>query len=363
MNQRSSLTLSEVIIVFSRKGYRTLSDTFGHFRIFCRNAQRVKEMNFVKLFEILNNNRPAEPSDYAFFMKLIDKFITPQDPNQTVDKNPFSGINQDTVERYIRGQKSFNKKRLRETRRMRNLDGLATFIGNYFDDTQKYNIETDIQKIIPDFNNNRIEINYPLAYLFSDSIDEVIDTVASDSPSEGREGLASEYYYDHTDKKIHIGGNVIELPPELTPPDDIDDEEITYVNELLKAYADASGTTPLTIDEISKLTGKYKINFTEQRINYYSAVRICRIIRDAYANPEEEMKKWKSQTFDYISDTYRDDYENGYKRLVAVLKKVVESKTTAAIEGCNQLIQPKERKGVCHLLVNDGDITWIQEDE
>lgn len=320
-------------------------------------------MNFVKLFEILNNNRPTEPSDYAFFMKLVDKFITPQDPSQVADKNPFSGINQDTVERYIRGQKNFNKKRLRETRRMRNLDGFATFIGLYFDETQKYNIETDIQKIEPTFNQDGIEINYPLAYLFSDSIDEVIGTSSSDSADEEREGISSEYYYDQTDKKIHISGSVIDLPPELTPPDDIDDEEITYINELLKAYADASGTTPLTIDEISQLTGKYKANFTEQRINYYSAVRICRIIRDAYEDPENEMKKWKTQTFDFISDTYRDDYENGYKRLVEVLKKVVDCKTTAAIERCDQLIQPKDRKGVCHLLVNDGDISWVQEDE
>ena len=75
------------------------------------------------------------------------------------------------------------------------------------------------------------------------------------------------------------------------------------------------------------------------------------------------MKTWKTQTFDYISDTYRDDYPNGYKRLIAVLKKVVDSKTQAAIDGCDQLIQSKERKGVCHLLAIDGIIHWVQDDE
>ena len=113
----------------------------------------------------------------------------------------------------------------------------------------------------------------------------------------------------------------------------------------------------------SHLNGKYKDNFVEQRINYYSAIRICRIIREAYSNPDQELKAWKTQTFDYISDTYRDDYPNGYKRLVAVLKKVVDSKTTAAIDSCDNLIQAKDRKGVCHLLANEGDVHWVQEDE
>lgn len=361
MSQRLTLILDD-IIGFSGKRYRTLSDTFGHFRIFCRKQQRLKEMNLVKLFEILNNNRAEEPSDYAFFMKLIDEFVKPQEENSDADRNPFASLDRDTVERYFRGQRPFSKRKLADTRRMRNIQSFASFVNSYFNSTQQENIELDIQREIPDFNENGTKINYLLAYLFSDAIDESLQK--KDSNSANTNGIiSSKYYYDHNDNKIHIGGSIIDLPPELTPPDNIDDEEIIYVSELLKAYADASGTPTLTIDEISKLSGTFKANFTEQRINYYSAARICRIIRDAYANPEIEMKKWKAQTFDFISDTYRDDYDNGYKRLIAVLKKVVDCKTTAAIEGCDQLIQPKERKGVCHLLVNEGKIHWVQKDE
>lgn len=326
-------------------------------------------MDFIRLFEILYNNRPDTLTAYQFFMMLIDELIKKSDSNQPPAKNPFSGIQPDTVERYIRRQRPFNKKRLRDTRKMRNIDNFASFIGRYFDDTQKFNIESEIQQICPDFNKDANEINYPVADLFLELLDKLIGD--SDIPSytempvqtNESDNIPNSYYYDPVDRKIHIGGNIINLPPELLPPDDIDDEEIPYVNELLLAYADASGNAPLTKDEVAKLKGKYKDNFVEQRINYYSAVRICRIIRESYANPEQEMNTWKSQTFDYISDTYRDDYPNGYKRLIAVLIKVVDSKTQAAIDGCDQLIQPKERKGVCHLLANDGAIHWVQEDE
>lgn len=321
-------------------------------------------MDFIGLFEILYNNRPDTLNEYGFFMMLIDEFI------KKGMKNPFSGIQSDTVERYIRRQRPFNKKRLRDARRIRDIDRFASFIGIHFDETQKFNIETEIQQFKPDFNADADDINYPVAYLFLELIDDLIGDAPTPAPSpatsgsdQSSTGSTGEYYYDPKDKRIHIGGTTINLPPELLPPDDIDDEEIPYVNELLLAYADASDGAPLTKDEVSKLKGKYKENFVEQRINYYSAVRICRIIQESYANPDQELRIWKNQTFDYISDTYRDDYPNGYKRLIEVLKKVVDSKTQAAIDGCDQLIQPKERKGVCHLLANDGVIHWVQKDE
>ncbi len=328
-------------------------------------------MDFIKLYEILYSNRPDTLDEYGFFMMLIDRFIGIDGSTPSTIKNPFSGIQKDTVERYVRRQHPFNKKRLRDARRIRNIDCFADFIKNYYSETQQLNIETEIQKYLPRFNDSGDSIAYPVADLFLELLDELLNTknikVATSSSLTTAQHSSgtndSRYYYDPADKKIHINGNVINIPSEILPPDTIEDEEIPYVNELLLAYADASGTAPLSKDDIDKLNGKYKDNFIEQRINYYSAIRICRIIREAYSNPEQELKAWKTQTFDYISDTYRDDYPNGYKRLVAVLKKVVDSKTTAAIDSCDNLIQAKDRKGVCHLLANEGDMHWVQEDE
>ncbi|MPN22620.1 hypothetical protein SDC9_170003 [bioreactor metagenome] len=45
------------------------------------------------------------------------------------------------------------------------------------------------------------------------------------------------------------------------------------------------------------------------------------------------------------------------------MKKVVDCSTTAVVDNIQNLVGPKEKKGTCHLLVNDGCIRWVDEDE
>lgn len=143
------------------------------------------------------------------------------------------------------------------------------------------------------------------------------------------------------------------------PPDGIADEEGNYIAALLNAYADALDSPGLTVDDVPSLKKKYRENFEEQRVNYYSAIRIIRILRESFANSESEMNTWKSETYDYISDTLRDEYANGFKRLIEVLKTVKDCKTTSIVDQCERLVGPKEKKGVCHLL----NIDWTDNYE
>lgn len=45
------------------------------------------------------------------------------------------------------------------------------------------------------------------------------------------------------------------------------------------------------------------------------------------------------------------------------MKKVVDCSTTSAVDNIQNLVGPKEKKGTCHLLVNDGCVRWVDEDE
>ena len=60
--------------------------------------------------------------------------------------------------------------------------------------------------------------------------------------------------------------------------------------------------------------------------------------------------------------TYRKRYDNGYDRLIAVLEKITN--TTVDLSTLNQirnLIGNMEKKGICHILVNDGTIkSWVR---
>lgn len=174
---------------------------------------------------------------------------------------------------------------------------------------------------------------------------------------------ATSVYYDDNDGKIHIGKIEIAIPKELEPPTDIAPEEEIYVKELLAAYADAEQVDAFSQTDLNFLPPKYKRNFSDQRINYYSAVRIDRFVRESIAEGDAEIQKWKKGTLDYIKDTLWDDYADAYKRLIAVMKKVVDSDTTSVVSSFKNLIGSKEKKGACHLLVNDGEINWVEKDE
>lgn len=257
---------------------------------------------------------------------------------------------------------SLNVKKLRIIYRKKSPDKFAKYIQQFDEDVQ-LNIENDIKKHLPQFNAEEGDIGYACADLFIAIIHDLID----DSPIlptetekiSSLENFKNSFYYDPVDNRIHINNTIIKLPPQLLPPDGIADEEGNYIAALLNAYADALDSPGLTVDDVPSLKKKYRENFEEQRVNYYSAIRIIRILRESFANSESEMNTWKSETYDYISDTLRDEYANGFKRLIEVLKTVKDCKTTSIVDQCERLVGPKEKKGVCHLL----NIDWTDNYE
>ena len=118
-----------------------------------------------------------------------------------------------------------------------------------------------------------------------------------------------------------------------------------------------------TLDSLDLLKKRFRNHFAEQRSNYYSALRILHIIRECFANADEEQNRWLNGTENYISDVRQDIYDNAYRRLMAVLAKVVDCKTISAVDQCNRLIDAREKKGACHLLVNQGRFVWVDEDD
>lgn len=324
-------------------------------------------MLFKDFAQVLYNNCAGSNTPHQYFLLLFDNVM--KDPSTKEEKeqsekgkyNPFDSLKPDTIERLFKGG-SLNTKKLRVVYQKKSPDKFAKYIQQFDEDVQ-LNIETDIKKHLPQFNSEEGDIGYACADLFIAIIHDLID----DSPilpanTEKITSLGSfenSFYYDPNDNRIHINNTIIELPPQLLPPDGIAEDEGNYIAALLNAYADALGTPGLTVDDVPSLQRRYRENFEEQRVNYYSAIRINRILRESFANPDSEMSTWKSETYDYISDTLRDDYDNGFKRLIEVLKTVKDCKTTSIVDQCDRLVGPKERKGVCHLL----NIDWTDDYE
>lgn len=164
--------------------------------------------------------------------------------------------------------------------------------------------------------------------------------------------------------KIYIDGQALVLHDKLKPPADISPEELPYVTELFAAYAQAEQVKSVTKDTLPLLPQKYTRNFIEQREHYYNADSICHSVREVFADGDDDLNRLKSDTYDGISDTCWDDYDNGYSRLLAVLKQVSRiTLTKSYLAQITNLIGNSEKKGICHMLVNDGKIQWVIKDE
>lgn len=333
-------------------------------------------MLFREFANIIFKHSDSSYRSHEFFLSLFDNIMRDPQSQEEIqlaedDKyNPFGTLVPDSLDRLFKGTNPLNQKKVHKVISRKNIDKFASYI-NEFNEHNQIAIEDEIKTVLPGFNPDE-NLGYACADLFLQILDDIYEgrestsiTIPNNSslPPKLTAFPTQTIYYDESDGKLHIGNLEISIPKELEPPQDIAPEEENYVCELLSAYAEALESGELTKADLDSLPMKYKRNFSDQRINYYSAVRIDRFIRESFEKGETQASKWKSETHDYIKDTLWDDYDDGYKRLLAVMKKVVDCSTTSVVDNIQNLVGPKEKKGTCHLLVNEGRISWVDKDE
>lgn len=171
-------------------------------------------------------------------------------------------------------------------------------------------------------------------------------------------------YFDPVDNKVHFSDRAdIPLAKELVPAE-TDSSHIKYLNALCEAYSDKL-KSHITINNIDTCNSKrIRNNFNDQR-NYYNSVQTkIRGIREVFDGIEEEYGILKEEAYEGIKETYFDDYDDGFKRLNEVLKKVTNTSLDKSYLVSIKLIGNSERKGLCHVLVNEGYInSWVNIDD
>jgi hypothetical protein len=178
-------------------------------------------------------------------------------------------------------------------------------------------------------------------------------------PRPSIKNLAEDRIYCE-DGKLFIDGAVIELPIKLSDAQ-IYDFEAGYISALCDAYAEALSRDSVSVDDIPTLPKKYQKNFYDQRKAYLSAESIQRSISEVYEDGENQFDILKEDAFNGIKTTYFDDYDNGYRRLLEVLKKISDVQLTKSkLSLIKNLIGNLERLGIVHILVNDKTIvSWV----
>lgn len=197
-------------------------------------------------------------------------------------------------------------------------------------------LETDFLNYVENFDFSIIK-TYPMSQI----VDEYLDTIYGN---------------------IRFGGRKIALPSTIVPSETIESDEMTYISELLKAYSEE---LKVNIDTVKSLEAydSYFSHLNRQRKDYYSAETIRRFVRDTLTDATQ-FNILKDEVYDGIIDTHEQNYDSGYKRLVAVLiqaSKIITSKSL--LDSKLHCIGNSERKGACHMLVNDEKIGWVSKDD
>ena len=174
--------------------------------------------------------------------------------------------------------------------------------------------------------------------------------------------------FDSDSNIIYLGNEKIKIQIELIQPNLLTPEELPYVNALCEIYAEKLGLAlgKVTPDKISTTLPKNLLHhYSSQRKAYYQAEFVKRMARETFSDGDKQFTTLKKDAFAGIEDTYYDDYSTRYDRLKAVLERITTiSLTKSALINLVGLIGNLEKKGICHLLINDDIIkSWVNIDE
>lgn len=153
-------------------------------------------------------------------------------------------------------------------------------------------------------------------------------------------------------------------PTSIVPPDEIEDHELGYVQELYHVYHEETGeyyARPADLDSQPKL----KKNFNRHRKDYYCAETIHRELRDTIRLDETEgFDILKDEVFDGVIITCEKDYDSSLQRLTAVMEHATVVPISHNLQDrMLDWVGPGEKKGVCHMLVNDKRLTWMEDED
>lgn len=148
--------------------------------------------------------------------------------------------------------------------------------------------------------------------------------------------------------------------PEAKVPKRVQQTEIKYVMQLYAAYSEATGKPIKKASDLDSLD--YRDDFEHHRKNYYKAELVCRETRDSVrpdeASPIEELK---NEVEEGIYETRRKPYDDALHKVDAVMEQASKVSISSWVDDATfRWIGPAEKKGVCHILVNDERFKWVE---
>jgi hypothetical protein len=156
---------------------------------------------------------------------------------------------------------------------------------------------------------------------------------------------------------VFFGGGLTKpRPPDETPPQEIQDTELKYVEALVAAYDDHCAEA-IGSSDAAFAHGSYGPHLRESRQDFYCAESLRAFSRDVLA-PPEDFQGLQGQLLDGVRPTADLDHANGYERVLKVCEQA--ARVVFDSHPLTAAVKPRDRFGMCHQLANDGRLLWVR---
>ncbi|MDD3307313.1 MAG: hypothetical protein PHO29_09505 [Acetobacterium sp.] len=288
----------------------------------------------------------------SYFTQLIGNLIQ----DSAMDACKILQRKEDTRYRYIKGVRLIQPKDAQYIYDHRDTDKFSSWLDDQMDNSDSFEAVSrwlDDCKIPHDSNH----IPNTCAELLETILLEIIkgQDTSSDTPE--------NFDYDF-DLVNEINQKIKSLPrPAKVPvPKEATIEEYNYIHELYCAFGDAEGKSNFEKSDLSSFP-EYEEDLADRRIDFYAAESIHRGVMElGHGGLSDQFEVLKDETYACVKDTAKRIHPNGYERMLAVMEQAVNLDVKNYLLSASPYwISGKIKKGVCHQLVNDGQLKWVKK--
>ena len=160
--------------------------------------------------------------------------------------------------------------------------------------------------------------------------------------------------------KYHFGGGLRQRPRVRKPREELESDEVTmeYVCQLMQVYSQHEKKSIADIETLRTIKKLYG-HFKRQRESFHNARALHRFTRDEFIN-DEVYDDLKNQLYHGVITTCDATFNENLDRVDSTIKRaqILPIKTSELGD-----ITILEKSGMCHDLVNDGEMRWVDSEQ
>ena len=140
-----------------------------------------------------------------------------------------------------------------------------------------------------------------------------------------------------------------------------DDNNIPCLQAVIEAYrSTGENVGMMRVEDFPQ----YKGHFQRQKEAYFAAEAVRHASRDSFLDEEDPFEDLLDESYDGVIEVWERLYENGFERMNTVLSQAVQlNMESNLISRETAWVTLRVKKGLCHILVNEGRIEgWVYDE-